>query len=56
MRVRGAWRGRITRIFRWRRVCCRAPMRPHVAALYAFARVADDIADEGARAGRRAAP
>src|SRR5436190_1984949 len=25
-----------------------APMRPHVAALYAFARVADDIADEGA--------
>src|SRR5262245_22335342 len=25
-----------------------APMRPHVAALYAFARIADDIADEGA--------
>ena len=25
-----------------------AAMRPHVAALYAFARVADDIADEGA--------
>ena len=24
-----------------------APMRPHVAALYGFARVADDIADEG---------
>ena len=24
-----------------------AAMRPHVAALYAFARVADDIADEG---------
>ena len=24
-----------------------APMRPHVASLYAFARVADDIADEG---------
>jgi squalene synthase HpnC len=24
-----------------------APMRPHVAAVYAFARVADDIADEG---------
>src|SRR6185436_4384769 len=23
------------------------PMRPHVAALYAFARTADDIADEG---------
>ena len=23
-------------------------MRPHVAAVYAFARVADDIADEGA--------
>ena len=26
-----------------------APMRPHVAALYAFARTADDIADEGRR-------
>ncbi len=26
-----------------------ATMRPHVAALYAFARVADDIADEGSR-------
>jgi hydroxysqualene synthase len=25
-----------------------SPMRPHVAAVYAFARVADDIADEGA--------
>jgi phytoene synthase len=24
-----------------------APMRPHIAAVYAFARVADDIADEG---------
>jgi len=24
-----------------------APMRPHVAAVYAFARIADDIADEG---------
>ena len=24
-----------------------AAMRPHVAAVYAFARVADDIADEG---------
>jgi hydroxysqualene synthase len=24
------------------------PMRPHIAAVYAFARVADDIADEGA--------
>ena len=34
-----------------------APMRPHVAALYAFARVADDIADEGeaAAADRRMA-
>jgi len=32
-------------------------MRPHVAAVYAFARTADDIADEGAAAGpaRRAA-
>ena len=26
-----------------------APMRPHVAALYAFARTADDFADEGRR-------
>ena len=24
-----------------------APMRPHIAAVYAFARIADDIADEG---------
>src|SRR4051812_46618749 len=24
-----------------------APMRPHVAAVYAFARIADDMADEG---------
>jgi hydroxysqualene synthase len=24
-----------------------APMRPHIAAIYAFARIADDIADEG---------
>jgi squalene synthase HpnC len=28
-----------------------APMRPHVAAVYAFARVADDIADEGSAPG-----
>jgi squalene synthase HpnC len=27
-----------------------SPMRPHVAAVYAFARVADDIADEGSAA------
>jgi hydroxysqualene synthase len=27
------------------------PMRPHVAAVYAFARVADDIADEGTAPG-----
>ena len=26
-----------------------AAMRPHVAALYAFARTADDMADEGDR-------
>jgi phytoene synthase len=26
-----------------------APMRPHVAAVYAFARLADDMADEGTR-------
>ena len=30
-------------------------MRPHVAAVYAFARTADDIADEAIDAGRRAA-
>jgi len=28
-----------------------APMRPHVAAVYAFARGADDLADEGERTG-----
>jgi squalene synthase HpnC len=28
-----------------------APMRPHVAAVYAFARIADDIADEGTMPG-----
>lgn len=28
-----------------------APMRPHVAAVYAFARIADDIADEGEAPG-----
>ena len=34
-----------------------APMRPHVAAVYAFARVADDLADEGSApaADRRSA-
>jgi hydroxysqualene synthase len=32
-----------------------AAMRPHVAALYAFARVADDLADEGS-AGADARP
>src|SRR3954470_12341316 len=26
-----------------------APMRPHIAAIYAFARLADDMADEGTR-------
>ena len=30
-------------------------MRPHIAAIYAFARTADDIADEAGHAGRRAA-
>ena len=31
-----------------------APMRPHIAAIYAFARIADDFADEGHRpAGER---
>jgi squalene synthase HpnC len=29
-----------------------ARMRPHVAAIYAFARIADDMADEGARPAR----
>ena len=32
-----------------------APMRPHVAAVYAFARGADDIADEGVASRRGAA-
>ena len=32
-----------------------AAMRPHVAAVYAFARVADDIADEGTAPAGRAA-
>src|SRR6516164_1825846 len=33
------------------------PMRPHIAAVYAFARTADDLADEGTApaAARRAA-
>jgi hydroxysqualene synthase len=29
-----------------------APMRPHIAAIYAFARLADDMADEGERPAR----
>ena len=29
-----------------------AAMRPHIAAIYAFARIADDMADEGARPAR----
>ena len=32
-----------------------AAMRPHVAAVYAFARIADDIADEGTAPAGRAA-
>ena len=43
------WRGSTTRIFPSRRGCCRARMRPHIAAIYAFARIADDFADEGDR-------
>ena len=42
-------RDRTTRTFRSRRACCRRAMRPHVAAIYAFARLADDMADEGDR-------
>ncbi len=49
------WRGRTTRIFPWRRAFCPRSMRPHVAAVYAFARVADDIADEGTAPARNAA-
>ena len=34
-----------------------AAMRPHIAAIYAFARTADDYADEpGIAAGRASAP
>ena len=40
-------RASTTRTSRSRRGCCRAAMRPHIAAVYAFARVADDFADEG---------
>ena len=36
------------------RACCRRAMRPHVAAIYAFARMADDFADEGEPLRRRA--
>ena len=39
-----------TRTFRSRRFCCLRACAPHVAAVYAFARLADDFADEGDRA------
>ena len=49
------WRDRTTRTFPSPRACCRRAMRPHIAAIYAFARLADDLADEGDRPDRRAA-
>ena len=51
-RSASGWRARTTKIFRSRRGCCPAAMRPHVAAVYAFARTADDFADEGRPARR----
>ena len=44
------WHGPTTRTFRWPRWQFRVQMRPYVAAVYAFARTADDFADEGDRA------
>ena len=44
-----ASRAPTTKIFRSRPGSLPARMRPHVAALYAFARTADDFADEGRR-------
>ena len=41
--------GRTTKTSRWRPCCCRGACGAHVAAVYAFARAADDFADEGAR-------
>ncbi len=39
---------------RWPRASCPAAMRPHIAAIYAFARTADDYADEPGIANQRA--
>ena len=41
-----SWRGRTTRTFPWHRCCCRRACGRHIAAVYAFARRADDFADE----------
>ena len=41
------------RATRSRRASCRAELRPHLVALYAFARSADDFADEPEYEGRR---
>ena len=46
-RTASASRASTTRTSRSPRGCCRRAMRPHVAAVYAFARAADDFADEG---------
>ena len=50
-RTRPASRSRAhtTRTFRLRRACYLRRLRPHIAAIYAFARGADDIADEPGR-------
>ena len=41
--------GALRELSRSRRDWCRGDMRHHVAAVYAFARAADDFADEGQR-------
>ena len=53
-RLRASWRGRTTRTFRWPRCLLPRRMRPAIAAIYAFARRADDFADEPG--DRRRAP
>ena len=55
--VRAARARALRELSRWRRASCPAAMRPHIAAIYAFARTADDYADEpGIANGRAPAP
>ena len=55
MPTASGWRGRTTRISRWPRVCCPRACARTSPPIYAFARRADDFADEPATAPRRAA-